>query len=262
MLQRCEAFRFIKVLESGRTRPVIIECECIGEDDALSRKTFVVKAFNLPEVDNFGLYCELLGTLFAIELGIETPQPALIELSKEFVSIVNPVLNSSKLSLRPGIGFGSEYISGGFTSPVAGSYLNTEEIAQAVNIFSFDLMVQNPDRLTTNPNCAYKNGKFVAFDFNLAFSFLVLIGKQNEPWQLSSHHIAQNHLFHRALSGKDVNWKPIIENVRKLTKERIEEICSLVPFEAEKWNEKVSQHLYSIVENADKLEIELQRSLL
>lgn len=43
MLETYEATRFIKVLESGRTRPILLECE-LADDDGVSVGSFVVKA--------------------------------------------------------------------------------------------------------------------------------------------------------------------------------------------------------------------------
>lgn len=259
MLQRCEALRFIKVLESGRTKPLIIECECA--DDENYRTLQVVKAFNLPEVHEIGLYCELLGNLLARELGVETPRPALINLSEDFVAVTNQVLRRYGLNLRPGLGVGCEYLGEGFTSPVAGILLSPDEKAQAALIYAFDKLVQNPDRRDGNPNCAVKNGKFVAFDFNLAFTFLLLIGSQGEPWEFSKHRTEYEHIFLRSLRGREVGWQPFVDVVGQLTEDRIEELCGLVPIEWGNWNEKICAHLMSVVENKDKLIFELERSL-
>ncbi len=71
LLQRYDAVRFIKILESGRTRPLLLECECISSDDHALRK-FVVKAPGLPEVGEFGLFSEMFSCLLANELEIGT----------------------------------------------------------------------------------------------------------------------------------------------------------------------------------------------
>ena len=261
MLQRYDAVRFIKVLESGRTQPLLLECECVSEDDH-SRKTFVVKAPGLPEVEDFGLFSELFSYLLAEELEIETPHAALIDLSEEFVEIVNPILRKWNLAVESGVGFGSEYMGPGFVAASGTEFLNPEELAGALQLFSFDLLIQNPDRIPNNPNCAYKDGNYIAFDFNLAFSFLLLIGNANEPWEFSKHQIAEEHLFYSSLRRKVLDYKPFIAKLEKLSGARVEEMLDLVPFGSEFYKNKVREHLASIVENAAKLEIELQRSLL
>lgn len=258
MLAKYTAFRFIKILESGRTIPLLLECEAV--DDVGELRKFVVKVRGLPEVGEYELFVETLGYLLAKELGVQTPLPALIEISQEFIDIVNPILKESGLSIEAGLGFGSELIS-----PVvaASSYktLNSEQTERAVGIFCFDLLIQNPDRLVTNPNCLFSNGNFVAFDFNMAFSFLLLIGKTNEPWEVSKHQIHTTHLFFPALSGKSINFKSFINKVRGLNGERIEEILTAIPFGDSRWDDKIRSYMISIEENVEKLELEFARCL-
>lgn len=259
MLEKYRAVRFIKILESGRTRPVLLECEAADEVGA-PFGFFVVKAPGLPEVGAYGLFVETLGYLLAGEFGVETPRPALIELAPEFVDTVNPVLSEAGLSIEPGIAFGSELIPGA-VMVTGDEYQNPEQITQALNIFCYDLIVQNPDRLQKNPNCLIKNGRFIAFDFNMAFSFLTLIGKANEPWELSKHQYSGTHVFSRALHGKEVDFKPFINKVMMLSAKRLEEILEVIPFGDGRWNSKVREHVESVIENADKLEIEFARCL-
>ena len=260
MLATYDAVRFIKVLESGRTRPILLECE-LSDDSGTSLGTFVVKAPGLPEVDDYGLFSETLGYLLAQEFDVETPKPALVQLSTDFVAIVNPVLSGYGLSIRPGLGFGSEHLGSGLVAASGNEYLNAEQLETSLRIFCYDLLIQNPDRLQTNPNCLIKNGRFIAFDFNVAFSFLLLIGKAGEPWEFSKHQIAENHVFYRALRGKVLDFKPFINKVTELSPEILDEILAAIPFGDGQWNTKVRDQLTSVVENAAKLEIEFARCL-
>lgn len=261
MLETYEATRFVKVLESGRTRPVLLECE-LADDNGVSVRSFVVKAVGLPEVEDYGLFAETLGYLLAAELDIETPRPSLVRLSNEFVAAVNPVLRSQGLSLQPGIGFGSEHLGSGLIGASADKYLDDEQTIAALNIFCYDLMIQNFDRLERNPNCLIKNGRIIAFDFNVAFSFLLLIGDAYEPWEVSKHQSENRHLFHRALKGKSVDFKPFIKRVSALSSEQIDEILKAIPFGNGRWDDRIRSYFRSLRGNAPKLEIEFARSLL
>jgi hypothetical protein len=248
------------VLESGRTKPLLLECEVADNaDDELG--TFVVKAPGLKEVSDYELFVETLGYLLANELGVETPQPAVVTLDVDFVGVLNPILKSFGLSVHEGDGFGSELITGGVM--VTGhEHQNPEQAARARDIFCYDLIVQNPDRLQRNPNCLLKAGRFVAFDFNMAFTFLTHMGESYEPWQFSKHQISDKHLFLPSLRGKEIAFKPFIDRVKALAETRLIEILDTVPFSDGRWNEKVRDHVMSIVKNADKLEIEFARCLL
>ena len=262
MLQICEASRFVDFLRSGRTRPLVLECEC-SETDTPIRESFVVKAHDLPEISDLGLYRELLGSLLASELDVSVPRPALIELSNDFVEAVNPSLRSEGLTLRPGFGYGSKHLGSGLVPISRSSIIGQDQLIQAAYVYAFDLVVQNPDRTSGNPNCALKEGRVYAYDFDQVFSFLFLLGGGlGEPWELSRHQISYNHIFYNLLRGNDITWSPFVDRIRKLTKERFYELCSLIPFEAGRWDDRVWNHLASVIENADQLELELIRSLL
>lgn len=260
MLQTWNALRVEHVKQSGRTRPLIIECA--GDDG--ERQTLIVKARGLPEVDNLGLYCELSGNLMARELGLDTPQPSLVIISQEFVTNANSFLRSSNLKLEVGLAVGAEYFSKDFSAISAFSPLANEQIESAVRIYSFDLLVQNPDRLRTNPNCALSDKRLIAFDFNLAFSFLLpILGQKVESWEFSKlHAIRQNHLFFNQLRRRTVDWQPFIKSVNSLTKERIIEICEAVPTIWGSHTNRICEHLLSAAEKHQELEFELQKSFL
>ena len=97
MLQTFEARRLEFVLEKGRTRPLVIQCRRKplapdeGQDnDRVSKKPFlmVVKAIGLPEVNEINLFCEVVGNVLAREMGVNTPNPALVYLTPEFVKML------------------------------------------------------------------------------------------------------------------------------------------------------------------------------
>ncbi|HBR57818.1 MAG TPA: hypothetical protein DEA22_10185 [Blastocatellia bacterium] len=261
MLPTYDAVRFLKVLESGRTRPVLLECE-LTDDEGVSVGTFVVKAPGLPEVEDYGLFAETLGYLVAAELGIETPNAVLVRIDDSFVAAVNPVLQRQELVLQPGLGFGSEHLGSGLIPATADKYLNAEQIEAALKIFCYDLLIHNYDRLETNPNCLIKGGRIVAFDYNAAFSFLLAIGNVNEPWEVSKHQIAEKHLFYRALKGKEIDFKPFIQAVNDLSVQRLNAVLEEIPFGGGRWNDNIHEHFEAIKKNASKLEIEFARCLI
>lgn len=270
MLEIWDAERLDSVLMSGRTRPLIIECSRqakVGVGPTLTglkrdRRTMVVKAVGLPEVTQESLFREVFGNLVARELGVGTPTPALVNLSPQFVEAVKLHLLSYDLHLEPGIGAGCEYFRHGFTNVVLGAHLTAEELAQAVLIYGFDLLVQNPDRTEAKPNCAFRSGQFVAYDFELAFSFLLLVGAQSAPWEVSKHGIGRDHLFTRSLRSRNPDWKPFIAALRRLTRKRLKQLVDNLPEEWRNSAERICVHLLAVKKNLAKLELELQRSLL
>ncbi|MBL8204873.1 MAG: hypothetical protein JNM09_11640 [Blastocatellia bacterium] len=91
MIITLEALRFERFLRSGRTCPMVIECEQSVPEDQDTLETsnnetvlpqlMVVKALGLPEIEERNLFCEFVGNLLARELGLFTPPPALITIS-------------------------------------------------------------------------------------------------------------------------------------------------------------------------------------
>jgi hypothetical protein len=261
------------MLSSGRTRPLVVECSrshtLVPDEDAQAssdlngKSLFVVKGFDLPEITNFGLFSEVFGNQLARSLGIDTPVPCLVHLSVPFVEAANFVLKREKLSLKSGIASGCEYFRGGYSN-VTSQPLSTDELEQAIMIYGFDLLVQNPDRTVAKPNCAARGGQFKLFDFETAFSFVLLIGTQYAPWEVSKHGVAPKHLFHKELVRKkrDLDWKPFIKSVAAITGDGIDEMIAPLPQDWLKHAAEVRGHLLEVANNPHKLELELQRSLL
>jgi hypothetical protein len=256
MLERFEAVSIEGFAQAGRTRPLILSCEQ-SEGEFLQRTPMVVKAIGLPEVEPKSFYCELLGNVLAREFGITTPKPCIVNLDPAFVSVVN---STSRLKLRPGLAVGTEYFRAAPFLP--GAALSTEQLGQAALIYAYDLMVQNPDRRVENPNCATDGDRLIAFDFEMAFSFLSAIGPVPPPWKFSELEMRHNHLFKRSLAASEVFWAPVIESVRALTPTLLKKLCGLIPGEFGDYGLPIRRHLNAVVRNASKLELELAGSLL
>lgn len=273
MLETWEAQRLEHMLSSGRTRPLVVECsrshtlvpdeDTQASSDLKGSSLFVVKGFDLPEITNFGLFSEVFGNQLARSLGIDTPAPCLVHLSLPFVEATNFVLRREKLALSPGIASGCEYFSRGYSN-VSAQSLSSDEFEQAIRIYGFDLLVQNPDRTVVRPNCAARSGQIKLFDFETAFSFVLLIGTQNRPWEVSKHGLGPKHLFYSELLRKKrvLDWKPFIKSVAGITAGGIDEMIEGLPQDWLEHAPKVRAHLLEVAKNAHKFELELQRSLV
>jgi hypothetical protein len=190
-------------MTNGRTRPLVIVCDKPDQDETEETEWFneielpismVVKGIGLPEVREMSLFSELFGNLLAREFGISTPVPALVNLPNEFVSIANEVLKTYKIEIQPGVGVGCELLNP-FSPIIEKGFLKDDELEQAAMIYAYDLVVQNPDRLFNRPNCATHKGVITAFDFEMAFSFLLPIISRNPAWEVSKHGISEKHFL-------------------------------------------------------------------
>ena len=114
-------------------------------------------------------------------------------------------------------------------------------------------------RLTPPPVGA---GRLVAFDFNLAFSFIFpVIGGHPAPWKLSELRFAHEHLFKRSLRDQRIDWKPLVAAVEALQRTRIEGWARALPTTWQELAVPVCDHLVAVKEHVVEIEMELQRSL-
>jgi len=158
---------------------------------------------------------------------------------------------------------GCEYFSRGYSNVIPES-LTEEELSQAADIYAFDLLVQNPDRTKYKPNCTVRSGHLKPFDFENAFSFVYLIGKHDEPWEVSKHGIAPKHLFHSELKRRrrEVSFRPFIRNLRRIDEGRLDRLIEGFPDNWLQHESQIRSHLLAAGQKARKLEFELRRSLL
>jgi hypothetical protein len=110
-----------------------------------------VKALGLPEVTRLGLICELLGNMVARELGILTATPALVEIDQATADALNMSLQGRGLTVKPGLAVGTTFLRP--LHPVIGT-LPDDAAAEVPRLYGVDLVMQNPDRRASNPNCA------------------------------------------------------------------------------------------------------------
>jgi hypothetical protein len=259
-----EARRLDKVMASGRTHPLVLECEWKEGREPSRFQIMVVKAVGLPEVTEKSLFNELFGNMLANEFGISTPAPGLVHLSEGFAKLANSsaVLRQHQIQIRAGLGVGCEYFSQGFAQVIPGTHLTVEELEQAAQLYAFDLLIQNPDRTARKPNCAFRAKQLMAYDFELGFSFLLPVIGLAAPWQVSAHGISTTHVFRPGLKEQRIDWQPFIGALRKLSKKRLIALIETLPEGWRAYGEQVAEHLLEARSKAKTLELELQRSLL
>ncbi len=226
-LEVWEADSFVTVNTSGKTCPMQIDCSHIAALNGLRlKKSLLVKSVGHPEVTPLALCCEFVGNILAQHFGIRTPQPAIVELSPEFVGAMrsHPEVTRNRINLQTGFGVGVEYLRG-----LAAVERNVvlqlpRELAQAAPIYAFDMLVQNPDRTRERKtNCAWRNGNLLAFDFEMCFSFVLVLFAATEPWQVDPQ-MARDHLFHPSLRGKVHDWSGFMTDLAALSDGKIEQL--------------------------------------
>ncbi|MFN3652568.1 MAG: HipA family kinase [Armatimonadota bacterium] len=276
MLERWEAEEIRDVARTGRNRPPTFLCTKVHTPKIIIpgasppsgpriTQEFVVKGKG-GELDARSLCCEAFGYLLARELGILTPTPAVVNVDPTLLlrPDIAEVLRREQVKLQPGEAFGSEYFHANFTPVSAFAPLTNETFPQAVAIFAWDLVFQNPDRKGHNPNCAFSGQRLLAYDFELAFTFLLpLLGQRMDPWEVTKQGIHQHHVFYRHLRSREkaVDWEPFLTKLGQLTEGRMKALVGCMPVGWQPWAIKVCQHICTVQAHLDQLRWELRRSI-
>lgn len=260
MLLTWEARTVDRVQSGGRTHPLVIECAHASEGIE-ERKLIHTKALGLPEVTTFGLFGEVFAPLLAKDLGVITPEPALVSLSQAVIDQAHNQLRPYGLTPSPGTCAGSHYCRPGFTEVTADTYLPATSREQAARLYAFDMLIQNPDRRRDKPNCGLFNGNLIAFDHETAFSFVLSIGTTNEAWEVTKYGFAHHHLFYKDFRRIKPDFRPFIDDLKKLTQKQLDEMLDEIPVEWRANDDKICRHITGIISMADKFHLELIGSL-
>jgi hypothetical protein len=102
----------------------------------------------------------------------------------------------------------------------------------AVRVFAFDALIQNPDRRFDNPNLGTRGNEIIIFDHESAFSFLLAILPSTEPWKLSAEVYLDNHVFARSLRHERLP-DDFVERLANLSEAALAGIASQIPEEVE-----------------------------
>jgi hypothetical protein len=219
-----------------------------------------VKALGLPQVTKLGLICELFGNILARDLGVLTATPAIVEVDSDAATALNMSLREKGLKVDPGLAVGSNFLRPLHQVPSSGT-LPDDVVIEMPRLYGFDLAVQNPDRRGGNPNCAIFEDKLLAYDFELAFSFLRLIGNIAEAWEIQKHGIFAQHVLYPRLRHKNPNWQPLLDSLRELTAERLDLLIGHLPNDWRTDVQRVRAYMINLLGSIDEFERELQESV-
>ncbi|MGA2352211.1 MAG: HipA family kinase [Terracidiphilus sp.] len=258
MIQNLTAVQFARFMTSGRTSPALCVCE---DESGATVGEYVVKLRST--VQPRGLLNELVGIRLGSHFGLSTPIPALILLEPHLIELIANIEPTKADMVRGSVGqnFGTQKLIGFSTWPVDKPVLEVMR-GVAVDIFAFDALVQNPDRIHSNPNLLTKGDTIMAFDHEVAFSFVRDIFPSPEPWKLDRQGYLVNHVFYQQLKAQELDLSRFFANLCRLSIGTLEEIFADVSTE---WNHgdqlKISQHLLAVREHVEEFVDEIRRFL-
>ncbi|MBI5149964.1 MAG: hypothetical protein HZA28_04250 [Candidatus Omnitrophica bacterium] len=249
-IKKVEARQFRRVLKSGRTTPLLFECEDVATGQ---KEEYVVKLKGSLDRRDRGLICELVSSTIARFMGFNTPPIAVVNIDAQMASLIDAI-PKDKIDSSIGLNFGSKLLSGGYFN-LPNDYPLTNHMEQAAaEIIIFDALIQNFDRRAGKPNMFIKGDEIYIFDHELAFSFLELIGKRDSPWeQAAFSSCVRGHFFYRQLKGRTLSLERITQGIKNMGDDFLLDVQASIP---EEWKDgeigHIFDHLKAIVENADR----------
>jgi hypothetical protein len=119
-------------------------------------------------------------------------------------------------------------------------------------------LIANPDRGFWNPNLSTRGDDLIVFDHETAFSFLLEVLPDAEPWKLLRVRYLDDHVFIRRLRGEVVDLERPQEALAGLR----EDVVADVPKE---WNkgsiERILEHLMACRDHAEEFIEAIRRRL-
>jgi hypothetical protein len=149
ILERVTAADHHAPTESGKTHPSII----VTERSDKSTLDVVAKFSAGCDENEVGLAREAIAACLALDLGLPIPRPFVVDIPPAWASGITDVAQRARVKASCPVAFGSHLVTGGYSIWHSGNQIDVAMLPSAAAVFVFDLIVQNVDRRTDNPNC-------------------------------------------------------------------------------------------------------------
>ncbi|WP_029046592.1 HipA family kinase [Cupriavidus sp. amp6] len=230
MLELVTATRFIKPMESGRTAPLLLECE--GDDERPIEIVTKCSAGTMEGVQNLAI--EAVASMLAADLALPVPEPFIVSLTPEFIDLMaqQDAERAEFMRRSHALAFGSRRLPNGFVVWVKGQTVPANLCTEAAEIFAFDGIIVNADRRPENPNCLFSGSNLAIFDHELTFnSHQVLFWRA--PWEdggFDNYASPERHIFAKPnLATCPENLDRFVQAWEDLPDERFEAYFSALP---------------------------------
>jgi hypothetical protein len=220
------ATTYERTFSAGRTKPAVFLCETDGLDAPCE---VVVKFRSGMGQGVIGLASELLAALLARQLDIPTPEPMLVEIDPALADGMSDADLRTRIRGSGGLNFGCRLLTGGYETWPVGRAIPFSLRQAALEMFAFDLLIQNPDRRREKPNLLWKGDELYAIDHEAAFSFVYDILGGADPFDVSSLPFVKNHVFFAQLRGKEHDLERFAGALETVTDERLQNMMQSLP---------------------------------
>lgn len=249
-----------KVLGSGTTQPMLIRGVCKTTE---VKSDYVVKFISSPRMSIMSSCNELVAAFIGLELDLNVVEPAIIDITTDFVETLRGKDGYKNASNSIGLNFGCKFVPG-LMEFASRQQLSDNLYEQAEHIFSFDIFISNVDRRTDKPNMLTDGEKILLFDHELAFGFIMDIIKNPKPWLISESDLGwiKNHYFFPILKGNEHNFDEFVDKLTVLNDQFWDKLQKIIP---KVWLTdhfgKIKNNLTSLVIHKDRFKEQLNKIL-
>jgi hypothetical protein len=243
--------------ETGANKPLLIR----GIDMNGNKGDYVVKFRGAERMSGEASMRELLAAFIAAQMEIRSVDPVIVNISQDFVNILEGDSTWQYANKSLGYNYGSGYMKK-HTTIMPTQELNNHQLRYAQTIFAFDVTIQNPDRRNDKPNMLSDGTEIVIFDHELAFSFVMDIYPNPRPWELRATDMdwINRHCLLPRIRGKEYDFKEFSRRFDNLDENFWTVARSLIPKE---WLsdqfDRIKQHFSAICNNKDAFILELKK---
>lgn len=233
-------------MTSGRNSPALFSCS----DERGETAEYVVKFHGKIRS---GAVSELIACELAKPLGIPVATGAVVDVDVR-LGVVSPAV-AEVLDAGDGPHFGSKHQAGGY-SVFSGNYsLPNGLIPAAIDIFAWDMLLQNADRRKDNPNLLFNGAQFLVIDHELACAFESFIGGCN-PFTLHGTQLERNHVLRFLLVRQitHTSFDGFTSRLAGLTVSQIEGLIAALPasWRYPQRTDAILAHFTAVLADVDK----------
>jgi hypothetical protein len=227
MMEMVTATRFERQMTSGKTKPCLLTCEC--EDG--SEVEVIAKFSKGCERGVGALIVEAFCAMLATDLDLWVPKPLLVTVDDNFIQSLHSQARDAAAQMRASsrVAFGSTRLSDDFTVWLPDTSITPSLRQDALEVFAFDCLINNPDRRLAKPNLLFDGSRLAIIDHELALMTEGTIGWQN-PWVLGAlTQAAPQHLFFARLRGHRASLERLLGAWSAISDQRLNQYLATLP---------------------------------
>jgi hypothetical protein len=222
MIRTLRAVEFIRPMEVGSKHPALFLCHGGNGDEEV-----VVKFRETLLSQQFSCVGEVIAALLARDLGLQAAEPVLVSLCSELAATTSSSAYGSRIERSEGWNYGSV-----FAGPGMDACLPTERDSAALkrywaDLFCFDFLIQNYDRVSSNPNYLKIGENVILIDHEQAFRDLHSDGSDFSVNAMNLDRVFTHVAF--PVLDSATNFRPFFSRFSALPETRLEDYFAPLP---------------------------------